>query len=125
MPQATSKISQFPSPIERLFRQYQTAAAEKARCYSLFTTTHMKAGGGLAADAAVDCVEARCNAAYEAVEDVVDAILAIDAGSVADLAIKAHVLAQGRSARGADGVYHRIDDVVSFFADVQAFADAI
>jgi hypothetical protein len=61
----------------------------------------------------------RPDATYNALEDVVDAILATEATSVTDLALKARVLAT----RGVKDVgFYRPEDVIRFFADVQTFA---
>jgi hypothetical protein len=59
------------------------------------------------------------DAAYDAVEDIVEAILKAEALSKNDLAIKARVLAT----RGVNDIgSYRPEDVIRFFADVQTFA---
>ena len=120
MPQAEPTISQFPSPIELLWKQYEAAASEKARVYALFDEAWALTGGGdAAADAACDRAEAAADAAYDALENVADAILRAKVTLVTDLTIKARVLAT----RGVKDVgFYRPEDVFRFFADVQTFA---
>jgi hypothetical protein len=74
---------------------------------------------GAAADAAFDQAEAAGDAAYTAVEDIADEILAAKATSVTDLAIKARVLAWHGCVE--DVGYYRPEEVLGFFAEVQTF----
>lgn len=87
-----------------LFETYQAADAAKRRVYALADD-----------DADVDVTEAACDAAYDIVESLADAILAAPAGSTADVAIKARVLL----ARGTEGLLHyRSDDLKRFVEEV-------
>ncbi len=121
MPQAATNLSLSPSPIELLWKLYETAAGEKARIYAIFDGARALTGGNdAAADVAFDRAEAAANAAYDALEDIVDKILVAKmTSSVTDVAIKARVL----GTRGVDGIgYYRPEDILQFFADVQTFA---
>ncbi|WP_407114346.1 hypothetical protein [Bradyrhizobium sp. LMG 9283] len=69
-----------PTPIELLWKQFQATAAENRRIYALADDT---AGGD------TEAAEAACDTAYEALEAVVDAILAAPLASKADAAIQA------------------------------------
>ena len=92
--------------LSRLFETYQVADAEKRRAYAL-------AEGVAGAD--LETTEAACDAAYEAVEGLADAILAAPAGSPAEVAIQAKVLL----ARGAQDLLHyRPDDLPRFVQNV-------
>jgi hypothetical protein len=101
-----NNIIKFPSPIEVLWRHYEAAASEKARIYALELAGADEAAG---------------DAAYNAVEDIVDAIVKAEALSKNDLAIKARVLLGGT--RGvADVGYYRPESILQFLVDVQMFA---
>jgi hypothetical protein len=112
-------ISRSPSPIELLWKRHEAAASEKARIYALAQVT-ATAGCGAVTDAAFDIAETAADAAYSAVEDIVDEILAAETTSVTDLSIKARVLA--RHGCVEDVGFYRPEDILGFFADVQTFA---
>ncbi|WP_128956226.1 hypothetical protein [Bradyrhizobium zhanjiangense] len=82
MSQAAFSLPQF-SPIELLSADYEVAIAEKISAYKKADRAPI---------AAYDVAEAGCSAAYDAAEGVADMILALPAGSLKDLAIKARVL---------------------------------
>jgi hypothetical protein len=116
-----TNIIKMPSLTELLSKLYETAASEKARIYAIFDEACALTGGNdAAADADLDRAEAACDAAYDALENIVDQILATEAASVTDLAIKARVLARG--SRVEDVGYYRPEDILQFFVDVQMFA---
>lgn len=97
-----------PTPIELLWKQFQTTVAEKRCIYALAEQ---------AADG--DATEAACDAAYEALEAVADAILAAPLASKADAAIQAQVLL----ARGVeDLLYYRPQDLTRFVQELASLA---
>src|SRR5258706_13144347 len=92
MQQAKSNISHFPSRIERLSKRHEAAAKEKVRTCALAEVA-ATAGNRPATDAAFNMAEAMADAAYSALEGIIDEILGAEATSVTDLAIKARGLA--------------------------------
>ena len=111
MSQAAFSLPHF-SPIELLSADYEVAITEKTTAYAI---------ADKAAPAAYDVAEAGCSAAYDAAESVADMILAIPAGSLKDLAIKARVLLT-HGADPADLLHYRPDDLSRFVEEVRSLA---
>ena len=110
MQQADISLPRPTYAIEALFSKHQTADAEKRRVYALADE---------ADDADLHTAEAACDAAYDVVEGIADAILASPAGSAAEIAIKAQLLL----ARGAQDLLHyRPDDLTRFVQEVRSLA---
>jgi hypothetical protein len=65
-------------------------------------------------------IEAACNAAYKAVEDIGDEILATKMTSETDIAIKARILKWHGCVE--DLGYYRPEAIIEFFDQLQAFA---
>jgi transcriptional regulator NrdR family protein len=105
-----------PTRIELLWKRREAAAKQRARIYAW----DLAGADGAVGDAACARAEAVVDAAYHAVENIVDEIIAAKATSVTDLAIKARVLAW--YGRVEDVGYYRPKDILQFFADVQNFA---
>ncbi|WP_439406407.1 hypothetical protein ACNJX9_34035 [Bradyrhizobium sp. DASA03076] len=101
-----------PTPIELLWKQFQTTADAKREIYALADQT---------ADTDYsDAAEAACDAAYDALEAVADAILATPLASKADAAIQAQVLL----ARGAEGLLqYRPKDLTRFVQEILRIAE--
>lgn len=110
MQQATLSLAQQSSTIDTLFADHQIALAEKHRVYVLAEQ---------AGDADLNAAEAACDVAYDAVENIADAILTAPPASLADLAIKAQLLL----ARGAEDLLHyRPKDLARFVQEVRSLA---
>ncbi|MCK1758752.1 hypothetical protein IVA78_27170 [Bradyrhizobium sp. 137] len=100
------------TPIELLWNEFQSAASEKQRVYAL---ADQAAAGDL------EAAEAACDAAYDAVEAIADAILATPFASKADVAIQAQVLLS-RGADPADLLHYRPQDLTRFVQEVRGLA---
>jgi hypothetical protein len=104
-----TNIIKMPSRIELLWKRHEAAAKEKARAYAWDDDD----------ETALDH-EAACDAAYNAVEDIGDEILATKAVSATDFAIKGQVLK--RHGCVEDVGYYRPEAILEFFDEIQAFA---
>jgi hypothetical protein len=111
-----TNIIKMPSRIELLWERHEAAAKERSRIYAW----ELAGADGAHGDAACARVEAVVDAAYNAVEDIVDEIIAAKETSVADFAIKARVLAWHGCVE--DVGYYRPEAILQFFADLQTFA---
>jgi hypothetical protein len=114
-----TNIIKMPSRIELLWKRHETTVSERARVYALAEVA-AAAGDSAAADAAFDQAEAACNAAYNAVEDIGDEILATKVTSKTDIAIKALILKWHGCVE--DLGYYRPEAIIEFFDELQAFA---
>ena len=108
----TGKPSREKSPIELLWRRHEAAVSEKVRAYGLQDDNDVDAD-----DAAM---EAASDAAYNAVEDIDDEIIAAEMTSVTDVAIKARVLKRHGDVESVG--YYRAEDILKFFDELQVFA---
>lgn len=95
-------MQKLQSTLPQLFTRYQEADAAKRCVYA-------------------DADEAACDAAYDAVEAIADAILATPAGSAADAAMKAAVLL-ARGDDPSDLFHYRPADLSRFVKEVRALA---
>ncbi|MDA9510928.1 hypothetical protein XI09_40995 [Bradyrhizobium sp. CCBAU 11386] len=100
------------TPIEQLWKQYQVTASEKRRIYALADQP---------VDGDLEAAEAACDAAYEALEAIADAILTAPLASEADATIQAQVLL-ARGADPADLLHYRPQDLTRFVREVGALA---
>jgi hypothetical protein len=111
-----TNIIKLPSPIELLWKRREAAASEMAR----IDAWQLAGADGAAGDAACDRVEAVVDAAFNALEDIGDEILAAKETSIADFAIKGQILKWHGCVE--DVGYYRPEAILQFFADLQTFA---
>jgi hypothetical protein len=110
-----TNIIKMSSRIELLWKRREAAAKELERADALAL------GENLDDDADGDEIEAACDAAYNAVEDIGDQILATKITSRTDAAIKALVL-KGHGCVEDLG-YYRPEAILEFFDELQIVAD--
>src|SRR4051812_19733772 len=82
-----TNIIKMPSPIERLWEKYQTAAAEKLRVYALSERAEALGDGD-----EYDRPEDACDEAYDRLADIADAILEARSTCKIDRSIQAEII---------------------------------
>ena len=109
-----TNIIKMPSPIERLWKKYQAAAAERQRIYALCNEANT---GGDADE--IDRAEAACDGAYDVLADIADDILEARPTCEADRAIQAEVILRRERDLGGPCT---VEEIEKFCRDVQSAA---